>query len=204
MDKIPRLSINDKWIKALRSVKNQVDPEKPYACLTEKERTSGGDIEDTITVFLTNRECPFTCLMCDLWKNTLDYSLAPGAIPRQIEWVLHHMPSTKHIKLYNSGNFFDIKAIPSEDYQEITHLLSGFLTVIVESHPKLVNDKCLYFNELLKPELQVAIGLETVHPEVLSMLNKRMNLNDFERSVRFLGVNGIQSRAFILLRPPFL
>ena len=50
----------------------------------------------------------------------------------------------------------------------------------------------------------MAIGLETVHPEVLQKLNKRMKLADFERSVSFLRSNGISSRAFILLRPPFL
>ena len=57
---------------------------------------------------------------------------------------------------------------------------------------------------MLQSDLQVAIGLETVHHEVLLRLNKRMNLKDFELSVRFLNKNEIQSRAFILLRPPFL
>ena len=31
-----------------------------------------------------------------------------------------------------------------------------------------------------------------------------MTLNDFSKAVRFLAKNGIRSRAFILLRPPFL
>ena len=57
---------------------------------------------------------------------------------------------------------------------------------------------------MLKPELQVAMGLETVHPEILRKLNKRMTLEDFENTVRFLSRNKILTRAFILLRPPFL
>jgi radical SAM enzyme (TIGR01210 family) len=48
------------------------------------------------------------------------------------------------------------------------------------------------------------MGLETVHPDVLPRLNKRMTLDDFERATRFLTANGITVRAFILLRPPFL
>ncbi len=43
-----------------------------------------------------------------------------------------------------------------------------------------------------------------MHPEVLQKLNKGMNLDDFENSVHFLNQHRILSRAFILLRPPFL
>ena len=57
---------------------------------------------------------------------------------------------------------------------------------------------------MLKPELQIAVGLETVHPEVLRKLNKQMTLEDFRNSINYLTQNGIRSRAFILLRPPFL
>jgi hypothetical protein len=57
---------------------------------------------------------------------------------------------------------------------------------------------------MLKPKLEVAIGLETVHPEVLRRLNKKMTIDDFRNAVSFLKVNGISTRAFILLRPPFL
>ena len=198
------VSINNKWIVSNRGKKNHIDPQKPYSWLVEKERTRSGKIEDTGTIFLSNLECPFRCLMCDLWKNTTNKSVRIGDIPNQIEWALKQMPEVKHLKLYNSGNFFDKKAIPEEDYRQIASLLSGFETIIVESHPKFINEKCLLFKEMLNPELEVAIGLETVHLEVLQKLNKQMTLNDFSGAVRFLAKNGIRSRAFILLKPPFL
>lgn len=198
------VSINNKWIVSNRGKKNHIDPQKPYSWLVEKERTRSGKIEDTGTIFLSNLECPFRCLMCDLWKNTTNKSVRIGDIPNQIEWALKQMPEVKHLKLYNSGNFFDKKAIPEEDYRQIASLLSGFETIIVESHPKFINEKCLLFKEMLNPELEVAIGLETVHLEVLQKLNKQMTLNDFNSAVRFLAKNGIRSRAFILLKPPFL
>jgi radical SAM enzyme (TIGR01210 family) len=204
MDKSPPFKLDNEWIRSLRSEKNRADPRKPYACLIEKEQISSGTVEDVATIFLTNKECPFTCLMCDLWKNTTDHRVPPGAIPDQIEWALGQMLATRHIKLYNSGNFFDNQAIPPEDFQAIASLLRDFETVIVESHPKLINRKALEFRNMLKAELQVAIGLETVHPKVLPLLNKRMGLKDFEQSVKYLNTNNIQSRAFILLRPPFL
>ena len=142
--------------------------------------------------------------MCDLWKNTTDERVPVGAIPEQITFALSQLPATKHIKLYNSGNFFDRQAIPREDYKAIAQCVASFETVIVENHPKLCGDDCLRFRDLLAGKLEVALGLETVHPEVLPRLNKQMTVEDFQRAVRFLSEHEIATRAFILLRPPFL
>jgi archaeosine synthase beta-subunit len=204
MNEDPDFAVNNQWIVSMRGNKNPVDPQKPYAWLVEKERTISGKIEETGIIFLTNRECPFHCLMCDLWKNTTDISVPVGAIPNQIEWALEQMTEIKHLKLYNSGSFFDQRAISGKDYKKIASLVESLETVIVESHPKLINEKCLYFRDMLKPELQVALGLETVHPEILRKLNKQMTVDDFMNSVNYLTQNRIRSRAFILLRPPFL
>jgi archaeosine synthase beta-subunit len=196
--------INDKWILKGRGNKNPVDPLKPYEWLVEKERTASGEIEDTAIIFLTNSECSFHCLMCDLWKNTTDKPVQPGFIPGQIEYALERMAPAKHLKLYSSGSFFDRRAIPPEDYETIASLISGFKTVIVENHPKLTSERILSFRDMLKPELIVALGLETVHPEILMKLNKKMTAEDFRLAASFLSANGILSRAFILLRPPFM
>ncbi len=204
MSNFPDVGLDDRWILSHRSPKNQVDEHIPYAFLAEEERAASGAIESVATLFLTNKECPFRCLMCDLWKNTTDEKVKAGSIPAQIAYALDRLPGTKHIKLYNSGNFFDTKAIPPEDYEAIAALLDLFETVIVECHPKLINDRCLTFRDMIKGRLEVAIGLETAHPDVLDKLNKRMSLDEFSQSVRFLNEHGIPSRAFILLKPPFL
>ena len=204
MNEFENPEVTDKWIVSCRGNKNSIDPLKPYAWIVEKERTPSGTVEDVATIFLTNRECPFHCLMCDLWKNTTDKSVPQGAIPAQIEWALNNMPSAKNLKLYNSGSFFDKKAVPEKDYQKIASLISSYETVIVESHPVFINEDCLRFRDMIKSDLQIAIGLETVNPEVLRKLNKKMNLEDFTSSVSFLMDHDIFTRAFILLRPPFL
>ena len=195
---------NDRAILAARPPKNHVDPHRPYAFLVEPECAANGQVEDVATVFLTNRECPFRCLMCDLWKNTTDDRVPVGAIPEQIKFALSQLPAAKHIKLYNSGNFFDRQAIPREDYESIAKCVRSFETVIVENHPKLCGDDCLRFHELLAADLEIALGLETIHPDVLPRMNKQMTVDDFESAVRFCGDNDIATRAFILLRPPFL
>lgn len=176
----------------------------PYAWNVENERTRSGNVEEVGTIFLTNKECPFQCLMCDLWKNTTDQPVPLGAIPAQIEYALERMSSVKHLKLYNSGSFFDPGAIPRKDYQAIANLLKDFETVIVESHTHFIDERVLHFRDMLNATLQVAIGLETVHPEILSLLNKRMSTDDFRKAVLFLKQNEIESRAFILHQLPFL
>jgi uncharacterized Fe-S cluster-containing MiaB family protein len=80
---------------------------------------ASGAVVPVATIFLTNRECPWRCLMCDLWRNTLVDSVPAGAIPEQIEFALRQLPPARHIKLYNSGSFFDRRAIPPEDFPAI-------------------------------------------------------------------------------------
>jgi radical SAM enzyme (TIGR01210 family) len=198
------LELSDRWILAQRPPKPAADLWQPHAFFVEPERTVLGTVEDVATLFLTNRECPFRCLMCDLWKYTTDQRVPAGAIPAQIEHALARLPSARHVKLYNAGNFFDARAIPPGDHIRIAEQLSAFQTAIVECHPLLVGPRCLAFRDRLRPELQVAMGLETVHPDVLPRLNKRMTLADFARAAGFLTANDIAVRAFILLRPPFL
>ncbi len=194
----------DADILAARPAKNLVDPRKPYAFLVERERTARGRIEDVATLFLTNRECPFRCLMCDLWENTTDETVPIGAIPAQIDYALERLPPAQHIKLYNSGNFFDTKAIPREDFAAIAERLRHFDTVIVENHPRLCGDACSRFRDQIGTDLEIALGLETIHPEVLPALNKRMTLDDFERAVGMLVGDDIATRAFVLLGLPWL
>ncbi len=198
-----QLCLDDQWILQQRGPRNPADLTRPYASMVERERTIDGRVEDVATIFITNRECPFRCLMCDLWRNTTTKPVQVGAVAGQIEWALQDLPPAQHMKLYNAGNFFDTRAIPPADWPRIAELVWRHRTVIVESHPHLVDHRCLEFSEMLGPRLQVAMGLETVDPEVLPRLNKRMTLADYERATEFLLTHGIDVRAFILLRTPF-
>jgi radical SAM enzyme (TIGR01210 family) len=142
--------------------------------------------------------------MCDLWKNTTEQRVPDGAIRAQIDWTLAQLPSVRHIKLYNAGNFFDVQAIPVGELPGIAERLADLQTVIIECHPRLVGRRCVAFRQILRPALQVAMGLETIHPEVLPRLNKQMTPLDFERAVKLLKQHDIAVRAFLLLRPPYL
>lgn len=187
-----------------RPKKVELDANKPYLYLHEKEVQFNGSLQDVNTIFLTNKECPFKCVMCDLWRHTLDEPTPEGAIPRQIEYALENLPPASVIKLYNNGNFFDKQAIPLSDYQKIADLCNEFDHVIVENHPKLMGSNITEFKEMLNGSFEVAMGLETIHPDVLPKLNKQITKDNFSRAVNFLKMQEIIVRAFILLNPPFL
>ncbi len=144
------------------------------------------------------------CLMCDLWRNTLTETVPPGAISNQIDYALTQLPVCQQVKLYNSGSFFDNKAVPFEDYPAIAGKVRHFARTIVESHPALIQPDCLRFRDLLPHPMEVAMGLETVEPSVLERLNKRMTLEQFGAAADFLRKNQIDLRVFILVQPPFM
>ena len=193
-----------KWILSQRPPRNSVNVYQPYSCFLEEECGVDGQVEPVATIFLTNRECPFRCVMCDLWRNTLAESAPIGAIPEQIAFALNQLGPAPTVKLYNSGSFFDPRAIPPEDYPAIAARVQTFDRVIVECHPAFVGERCLAFRHLLPGRLEVAMGLETANPDVLRKLNKRMTLDDFAAAAGFLRTHEIDVRAFILVQPPFM
>ena len=197
----------DRWILDRRPARNRLDPRLPYAFFVEQEPGPSGPV-DVATIFLTNRECPWRCVMCDLWRNTLEESVPVGAVPEQIRHALAEMPGLvperAELKLYNAGSLFDRRAVPAEDDEAIARLASTFRRTIVECHPALVGRRCFEFQERLGRPLEVAMGLETAHPEVLERLNKRMTLDSFRRAASMLGENGVGLRVFILVRPPWM
>lgn len=198
----------DRWVLKYRSPKRRLDPLRAYGAVWEEEPDACGALVPSAVVFLTNRECPFRCVMCDLWVNTLDDTVPRSAIVAQIRAALAELPPARQIKLYNAGSFFDPQAIPPADDEEIAQTVAGFQRVIVEAHPAFLSgahgERCARFRSLLPSRLEVAIGLETAHPEVLARLNKRMTLDSFRRAAGFLAEHDIDLRVFILLNPPFL
>jgi archaeosine synthase beta-subunit len=83
------------WIRALRPPKRPVDPLRPIAAFWERERTAAGEAGDggsgeipALTLLLAGAECPFTCVFCDLWRETLDGPTPPGALVAQLSTAL--------------------------------------------------------------------------------------------------------------------
>ena len=157
-------------------------------------------------MFLAGAECPFTCSFCDLWRWTLDGPTPPGALPTQLARALEALPPPvpDRLKLYNASNFFDRRAVPAEDLPRIAELAAPFARVTVESHASTIGPLTLEFAALLMGRLEVAIGLETIHPVAAAQLNKRLDLDRFDRAAAFLAEHDIDLRAFVLLGAPYV
>jgi len=197
------------WILAQRPPREgQVDPDAPQGVFLEAERLASGEVATSGVVLITNRECPWRCLMCDLWKGTTPEFAREGMVPRQVEHAVQGWLKSgtlpQQVKLYNSGSFFDLAAIPFADYGPIARRVGFARRVVVESHPLLVGDRARALRDLLSGSLEVAMGLETAHPEILAKLNKGFDLGQFSRAAEFLAAARIAMRAFLLVNPPFL
>ena len=207
----------DRFVLDRRSPRPSHDPWRYQDLIVEDERTEKGDIAPVATVFLTGRECPWRCVMCDLWRFTTQGETPRGAIPAQImaarQFLDRHSRAVTRIKLYNAGSFFDPLAVPESDYEDIAARLTGLTRVIIESHPALIGSRVDRFLDALDRQegagaapgrLEVAMGLETAHPEALERLHKRMTVDDFARAADALSGRGVGLRVFLLIAPPFI
>jgi uncharacterized Fe-S cluster-containing MiaB family protein len=239
----------DRFILDRRPPRPERDPWRYQNLIVEDERGAGGLAARSATVFLTGRECPWRCVMCDLWRYTTPFDTPSGAIPAQVTAARraldggHGVVPITQMKLYNAGSFFDPRAVPESDYDAIAAGLCGLERIVVESHPSLVGPRVDRFLDALdragralrplilsppapavvargsKDErsghaserpagdasvLEVAMGLETVHPDALARLHKHMTVEQFADAASRLGRIGVSLRAFLLIAPPFV
>ncbi len=199
-------STADRRIRSLRPPKPEVDPWVAHGWIVEDERRPGGATERALTVFLAGAECPFTCSFCDLWRWTIDGPTPNGALPAQLARVLASLerPLPDRLKLYNASNFFDRRAVSAEDVPAIAELARPFAGVTVESHANTIGPLTLEFATQISGRLEVAIGLETIHPVAVRHLNKRLELARFDEAARFLADHEVDLRVFVLLGVPYI
>lgn len=198
-------------MRARRGPKAAVDPWRPVDVLVESERAAGGGARRWLAVFLAGAECPFTCVFCDLWRHTLDGPTPAGALPAQLAVALGEAAGGgagwDGVKLYNASNFFEERAVPEADDQALLAAVTPFARVLVECHPRLVGARALAWAGDLAARgavLEVAMGLETIHPRAMPRLGKALDLPRFERAAASLLAAGAAVRAFVLVGAPWV
>ncbi|MBK7973443.1 MAG: radical SAM protein [Deltaproteobacteria bacterium] len=192
-------------------------PGRHQGVLREREPDARGGLRAVATVFVTNHECPWRCVMCDLWRYTTTTATPPGAITAQLEAALGELAAgpglPEALKVYNAGSFFDQRAIPPADLGPIARLVAPVGHLIVECHPALVGedvDRFLGAREAARgpnhppPTLEVAMGLECADDAVLARLEKGMTRADFAAASAALARRDVAVRAFVLIAPPFV
>lgn len=191
------------------------DPWRAHGIAIDDEPDEKGQVVRAATVFLTGGECPWQCVMCDLWQYTTTTPTPPGAIAAQVATAMQDISArggADHIKLYNAGSFFDPRAVPDADVPAVVDATRGASRVIVESHPALIGERTSRLIDHLHairpgasaPILEVAMGLETAHPEALRSLDKGLTVDQFHRAADRLRTLGAGLRVFLLVHPPFV
>lgn len=206
------LQLNSEQIVALRpAVARPLPSAIPANVLEEVEAADvSGSVAEVLTILLRGSECTFRCTMCDLWKSTHLGPTPVGNLPEQIRYALasrridQSRVRQQWIKLYNASNFFAPYNVPTEDLPAIAELVQSFDRVVVENHPLLTSARIKQFASQLQGRLEVAMGLETVQPEALALLNKQVTIEETRRATLTLVEQGIDVRLFVLLRPPGL
>lgn len=193
-------------IRNLRGPREKVDAWRAQAVFDEEETAAAGVGVAARVMILTGSECRFTCSMCDLWRHTLPGPTPLGSLPAQIQHGLARPPAAadmpRWIKLYNGSNFFDDRNVPRQDVPQIARLVAAFERVVVENHPRLCGAEPARFRAELGGRLEVAMGLESIHPQAITRLNKQMSLDDFAAACQRLRSDDIDTRAFVLLGVP--
>src|SRR5260221_8472278 len=78
------LAARDRFVIERRPPRVRHDPWLAQGLCVEEEPAANGTITWVATVFLTGRECPWRCVMCDLWQYTTTEDTPAGAIAEQV------------------------------------------------------------------------------------------------------------------------
>lgn len=110
------------------------------------------------------------------------------------------------VKIFTSGSFFDAREISETVRDEILSSLGKRASkVIVETRPEFVTDKTMEAARSFIDKFEVAIGLETSNDTIREKcINKHFTFNDFVRASEVAKAHGVTTKAYLLLKPPFL
>lgn len=206
----------DRFVLARRGGRPLHDPWRHQGVALDDERDADGRVCRVGTVFLTGRECPWRCVMCDLWAYTTEADTPRGALVRQLGAAVDEMTARGEdpvvLKLYNAGSFFDPRAVPEADYDALAAAVRPYRRVVVESHPSLIGPRLARFIAACRrcaaggptPTIEVAMGLETTHPGALAGLHKRFTLDQFADAAAQVRRAGADLRVFLLVGVPFI
>lgn len=113
------------------------------------------------------------------------------------------------ICIYNEGNFFNPQELPEPARDAILRVIGdnpNIESVIIESLPETIKARHLEVTKsfLGDKEVEIAIGLESVNPEIRTLcVNKSYDLPTFVKTVNLIR-KYFDVLAYVLLKPSFL
>jgi radical SAM enzyme (TIGR01210 family) len=163
---------------------------------------------DCFVIVLRTRGCYWSrtsgCSMCG-YINDCAEEASPTEINTQFDEAMESHAGQRYLKIYTSGSFLDEKEIDKNTALRIIDIaLSQADRVLIESRPEFISSRRLE-RFPSKERIEVAIGLESANDIVLQKsINKNLAFEDFRSACGVCADLGIKTRAYVLIKPPFL
>jgi len=201
------------YMKELRRPMEKVDPRRYVSTWSEYEVLRKEIVPSFVMVLRTkgcSRYLSGGCTMCGYSKVSYEGHVSSDDIIEQFETALKNFKGEPVVKIYTSGSFFDGSEVP-KDVQDLVLKETAHRSslVLVESLPSFITKgRVEELGSIIGAEdsnLEVAMGLESANGTVRShSINKSLSLDTFAQAARSLQENGLRTRTYLLLKPPFL
>jgi archaeosine synthase beta-subunit len=198
-----------------RRVKN---PNKPAAAWTIEARI-GTQTGTALSIVLSTEGCAHArgseggCTMCSYLLDGTSMNPTSDEFLNQFVEAMKKVEKASapiSVKIYTSGSFLDPEEIPIEARDRILTEIAGderIKEVVLESRPEYVQDSILEEVRALlgNRSVELAMGLESSNDQIRSLcINKNFDFAAFKEAVEIGKKYNIGTRAYVLLKPPFL
>ncbi|MFX0055597.1 MAG: archaeosine biosynthesis radical SAM protein RaSEA [Candidatus Hermodarchaeota archaeon] len=179
----------------------------------------GCEVGHALSVVLATPGCSHArsdkggCTMCSYLLDGTSKTVSAENLVKQFQDAMKSLGGLRSpisIKVYTSGSFLDPDEVPLEARSEILKTIAEderVRQVVLESRPEYVTEEATGFVRgiLDDREIEMGMGLESVDDGVRYLcINKGFSLDDFETAVKTAAVHDIGTRAYVLIKPPFL
>lgn len=211
---LPTLQPLQQLMRATRGLEpREGDLEEPTKVWTEQERF-GDAVVDALVVILKTRGCTWAlqggCTFCGYVNDSMVRKVTGDHMLAQMKRALaQNYKAQAVVKIYTSGSFLDDTEVAREAQPAILALLPEAVrkcTIEAQTH-HATREKLAAVRGALRPEVQleIAFGLESAHEPVLTYsVNKDDRWSDFVQACAWARELGIKTKAYIMLKPPFL
>lgn len=182
-----------------------------YVNLWTESEALGPRRVPAFVVILRTRGCYWAdvkgCSMCGYSKDTLGRSATPEELAEQLRHALQRYAGEPYVKFYTSGSFLDDREVDPESRRAIVAAFSGKAErLLLETLPEFVTaEKLGPLKAAFAGELEVALGLESTDPTVLSKyVHKGAAPSEYLAAGDRLRELGLRGKAYLLLKPPYL
>ena len=188
----------------------------PTAVWTGHDLLEGKPV-DSLTIIFCTTGCYWGmgegCTMCGYVNDSADSTPSDDDLLAQFDRAASKStPQTSLLKIFTSGSFFDEHEISTQARTRILETIGemgSVKKVVAETRPEFVTEKkladTLAVLDRYDIRFEIAMGLETSNDTIRKdCINKGFTFDDFVRASQTAAETGVSTKAYLLLKPPFL